>query len=127
MSNISIGFCDFWPGFDVSHNVFIDILSKNFDVTINHKNPDFLFCSIFGNKSFKHHCTKILFMGENATPDFNIFDYALSLTGYHLRIGTLGFLFTSYIWIVLIELIMIRIFLPLRQQPRLVLQLFILK
>ena len=77
MSNISIGFCDFWPGFDVSHNVFIDILSKNFDVTINHKNPDFLFCSIFGNKSFKHHCTKILFMGENATPDFNIFDYAL--------------------------------------------------
>lgn len=78
MDSISIGFSDFWPGFDVSDNFFIDILSKKFNVKINNNDPDFMFCSIFGDKSLKFSCTKILFMGENATPDFNIFDYALS-------------------------------------------------
>lgn len=77
MNNISIGFVDFWPGFNVSDNFFIDILRKKFNVSINHGNPDFLFCSIFGDKSLSFSCTKILFMGENATPDFNMFDYAL--------------------------------------------------
>lgn len=77
MDNISIGFCDFWPGFDVSNNFFLDILRKKYTVSVNNNNPDFLFCSIFGNKSLNFSCTKIVFMGENATPDFNVFDYAL--------------------------------------------------
>lgn len=77
MDKVSISFCDFWPSFDVSNNFFLDILRKKYTVEINNNNPDFLFCSIFGNKSLNYSSTKIVFMGENATPDFNAFDYAL--------------------------------------------------
>lgn len=74
---ISIGFCDFWPDFDPFNNFFVEILSKKFTVTVNNESPDFLFCSLLGDKSFDFSCTKIVFIGENITPDFNIFDYAL--------------------------------------------------
>lgn len=77
MDKISVGFCDFWHGFDVTDNFFLNILRKKYVVVINNDTPDFLFCSIFGKKSLSLSCTKIVFMGENATPDFNIFDYAL--------------------------------------------------
>lgn len=75
--SITIGFCDFWPDFDPFNNFFVEILSKKFNVTVNNEAPDFLFCSLLGDKSFNFSCTKIVFIGENITPDFNIFDYAL--------------------------------------------------
>ena len=46
------------------------------DVVISEE-PDFLFCSCFGRKALKYDCTRILFIGENLRPDFNLYDYAI--------------------------------------------------
>lgn len=74
---IKIDFIDFWPDLDKEDNYFINILRKHYDVEIS-PDPDFLFCSFFDNKHLKYkNCVKILFMGENLVPDFNLYDYAM--------------------------------------------------
>ena len=77
---IKIDFIDFWPGFKKDDNFFYNILVQHYDVEINSE-PDYLFCSCFGNKHFRYtDCVKILFIGENIVPDFNLYDYAM---GFH--------------------------------------------
>lgn len=76
MKQISIAFCDFWPGFNTKQNIFIDILNNYYDVNIVKNNPDFLFHSCFGTKHVMYDCVKIVYLGENLTPDFNLSDYA---------------------------------------------------
>jgi hypothetical protein len=39
---LKIYFSDFWHGFDIHDNIFINLLKDNFDVTVD-KNPDILF------------------------------------------------------------------------------------
>ncbi len=39
--------------------------------------PDFVLCSCFGKNVLKYDCTRILFLGENIRPDFNLYDYAM--------------------------------------------------
>lgn len=75
---VSIYFTDFWPDFNTHNNIFIDILQKKFIVTVSPENPDFLFCSDFGDKHYSYSCPKIFFSGENASPDFNKYDYAIA-------------------------------------------------
>ena len=77
---IKIDFTDFWPGFNKKDNYFYNILAKKYNVEISDK-PEYLFCSCFGNKHFRYKdCVKILFVGENVVPDFNLYDYAM---GFH--------------------------------------------
>lgn len=80
MKKIKINFIDFWPDLVKEDNFFYNILKKYYEIEISDE-PDYLFCSCFGNKHFKYqNCVKILFLGENIVPDFNLYDYAM---GFH--------------------------------------------
>lgn len=75
---IKINFCGFWNSFNKNNNLFTKILSKYFDIEIS-VNPDFVFCSNRGNpfEYMKYDCVRIMFMGENMSPDFTVFDYVI--------------------------------------------------
>ena len=77
---INIDFVDFWPDLVKTDNYFFNILDRYYDVEIS-EDPDYIFCSYFNNRHLQYRdCVKILFMGENLVPDFNIYDYAI---GFH--------------------------------------------
>lgn len=76
MKKIKINFVDFWGSFNPNDNFILDALEKNFDVEIS-SNPDFLFCASFGKSFLKYDCVRIHYEGENLSPDFNLYDYAL--------------------------------------------------
>lgn len=80
MKKIKINFIDFWENFNKEDNYFCNILKKYYEIEFSEE-PDYLFCSCFGNKHFQYtNCIKILFIGENIIPDFNLYDYAM---GFH--------------------------------------------
>ncbi len=78
MQTVKINFCGFWSSFDKKENLFSIILSKHFKVEIS-ENPDFVICSNRGNpfEYMKYDCVRIMFMGENMSPDFTAFDYCV--------------------------------------------------
>ncbi len=76
MNTVKINFSDFWDAFDPKDNFIVDALHKHFRVELS-DDPDFVFCSNFGNKHLKYRCVKIYYTGENLCPDFNLMDYAL--------------------------------------------------
>lgn len=75
MKEIRINIVDWWDD-DFEKNHFIQFLSKKYKV-VRSKNPDYLLCSCFGFEHLNFNCTKIFFTGENLTPDFNLYDYAM--------------------------------------------------
>ncbi|MBO5550988.1 MAG: hypothetical protein J5966_03430 [Lachnospiraceae bacterium] len=77
---IKIDFVDFWPDLVKTDNYFFNSLDRYYDVEIS-SDPDYVFCSYFSNDHLQYkNCVKILFMGENLVPDFNLYDYA---AGFH--------------------------------------------
>ena len=78
MKTIKINFCGFWGSFKKVDNLFFHILSKHLDVEIS-DNPDFVICSNRGKpfEYMKYDCPRIMFMGENLSPDFTVFDYVI--------------------------------------------------
>lgn len=74
---IKIGFTDFWGHFDPLDNFIINTLKERYDVILS-ESPDYLFFSVFGFDNLKYDCVKIMYVGENMTPDFNICDYAMA-------------------------------------------------
>ncbi|MFK7901043.1 MAG: glycosyltransferase family 10 [Cyclobacteriaceae bacterium] len=70
------------------NNFITNILSKKFEVIIDERNPDYLFCgpSLYSKKLFKEFKSskftnakvKIYYTGEAISPDFNLFDYSIS-------------------------------------------------
>ncbi|MCX6155516.1 MAG: glycosyltransferase family 10 [Candidatus Kapabacteria bacterium] len=75
---LRIHFCDFWRYFEPESNLFTQVLSNFYDLIPDAKNPDLLFFSLFGSKHNRYNCKKVLVIGENARPDFNICDYSLN-------------------------------------------------
>ena len=75
---IQINFSGFWSSFNKENNLFHRILSKEFDVKIS-DSPDFVICSNRGKpfEYMKYNCPRIMFMGENLSPDFTVFDYVI--------------------------------------------------
>lgn len=57
-------------------NYFTRFLSKKYTITQS-PNPDYVLCSLFDSKHRHYDCIKILFIGEDIVPDFNLYDYAL--------------------------------------------------
>lgn len=51
-------------------------LEKKYDIVLC-DDPDYLLCSCFSGEFLKYDCIKIVVMGENITPDFNLYDYAV--------------------------------------------------
>lgn len=78
MDTVKINFCGFWGSFKKDNNLFYSILSKHFNVEISNY-PDFVFCSNRGKpfEYMKYDCVRIMFMGENLSPDFTVFDYVI--------------------------------------------------
>ncbi len=77
MQQIKIYFCDFWKEHNFENDFFVNILKDKYDLVLEKKNPDFVICSCYGNEHRKFKCPKIFYTGENITPDFNIYDYAI--------------------------------------------------
>lgn len=75
MREIKINAIDWWND-DFEKNYFISFLSKRYNVVRSDK-PDYLLCSLFDNKHLQYDCVKIFYTGENFTPDFNLYDYAI--------------------------------------------------
>lgn len=73
---IKIKFVDFWGDFNVEDNFITRILSQRYNVELSDI-PDYLFCGTFGYRHLNYNCVKIVFIGENISPDFNLCDYAL--------------------------------------------------
>lgn len=86
-SEISVGFVDFWPGFDPEDNRFTTALRTRRNVRVisgdSDDIPDILFYSRCGKgKHYRYDCLKIYYTGENDFPDFNECDYAISFYPY---------------------------------------------
>lgn len=94
-------------GFTDTHehlaSFFYNVLSKRYDIEIDHDNPDFL---IFGDENFgtnnrnfsKNDCIKIFYTGENRRPENYDCHYAITFdhnfNSWHYRLP----LFMIYIW-----------------------------
>lgn len=57
-------------------NYLLDRLKEQFEIIFS-DDPDYLICGCFSNEFMKYDCIKIQVIGENITPDFNLFDYAI--------------------------------------------------
>jgi hypothetical protein len=80
LQKIKIKFLDFWSDFKPSDNFLFNFLTERFNIELSDE-PDYIIFSHFGFEHLKYsHCVKILYSGENITPDFNLTDYAL---GFH--------------------------------------------
>lgn len=83
---VKIYFVDFWNGFDLNDNFFINRLKLYYNVVLEDSQPDLLFYSFNGSQHFNYEKSiKIYFSGENDVPDFNICDYAISF--HPIRFG----------------------------------------
>lgn len=78
MKDIKIYFCDFWRGHSLENDFFLNLLKDKYNFIIDKKNPDFVMCSCYGNEYKKYNCPRIFYSGENITPNFNVYDYAIS-------------------------------------------------
>lgn len=78
MRTVRIWYTDFWRNFNPETFLFTRVLQKYYEVVFDQNNPDYIFCSHFGNDYLNYNGIRILFMGEAKTPDFNLYDYALA-------------------------------------------------
>lgn len=57
-----------------------ELLKKHFNVIVTDDNPDIIFSSAFGNRFLKYpNSVRVLVSWENVKPNFNLFDYAITL------------------------------------------------
>lgn len=86
VDTIKINFCGFWSSFHKDDNLFTRLLSRHFNVELS-DTPDFVICSNRGRpfEYMKYDCVRLMFMGENLSPDFTAFDYVIGFD--HLTFG----------------------------------------
>ncbi len=94
---INIAFDDWWQGFNLKENFITRFLDGNieYSITDNPDKADFLFCSIEKINCFKYKCPRILFTGENYSPNFNFYDYAIGFD--HMIFGDRYFRYPLYV------------------------------
>lgn len=76
MKHITVNFSNFWGNFDKQDNFLLDILKKHYKVEISEK-PQYLFFSSFSYDYLYYDGIRIFFTGENSSPDFSLYDYAI--------------------------------------------------
>lgn len=101
METIRVNFVDFWPNLDKRDNYFYHLLSQEFNVIIDEKEPDILFHSVdyAGRQDHRKYdngkTLKVWFTGENQRPNFNechlalSFDYSEDPRNYRLPLWSL--------------------------------------
>lgn len=77
MKTLRLKLVDFWRGFNPTSNIFLDVLSKRYQVVLC-DTPDYIFYSAFGHEYLKYDCIRIFYTAENIRPDFNLCDYAIA-------------------------------------------------
>ena len=97
---IKIKLIGFWSSFKPEKYLVFQSLYKRYDVQIVDSDPDFVVCSIFGNRYdyLKYPQVRIMISGENYIPDFNYIDYAISSypINFYDRSFRLPFYFVDY-------------------------------
>lgn len=78
MKTVKIKFIGFWDNFNETNNLFYNTLKEKFNVEIS-DDPDFLIVSCLSSpfEYAKYDCVRIMFVGENISPDFTAFDYVI--------------------------------------------------
>ena len=75
---IRIDFCDFWPGYQKTHNYFHNLLKKRFNIEVTDQ-PDYLIYADPGSHLHRlHNCVKIYWGIESFLPDWSACDYAMT-------------------------------------------------
>ncbi len=75
--SIKIAYADMWPGFQHQEFGLERILSRNYEVHIDQKNPEIVICGPFGSDFLNYDCIRLQFIGEGLSPNFNLYDYAI--------------------------------------------------
>lgn len=76
MKEIKIKYVDWWPEFNPDNYLINRILKKHYKVTLSN-NPDYVIGSMYKKEALSYDCIRIFYSGENFSPDFNLYDYAL--------------------------------------------------
>lgn len=78
--SIRLKFVGFFPRWKPDDNLFYHLLQKHFDLQLVEEKPDFIFCQYFGTpyEYANYTCPRILYAGENYSPDFNCYDYSIT-------------------------------------------------
>ena len=73
---VKLKFVDVYPGFVPEASALYKAIAQSFDIRLC-DDPDYIITQPYGHGHLKYNCIKILFTGENMTPDFNLYDYAI--------------------------------------------------
>ena len=92
MKSIRIWFTDLNPNLDIKNSISYKYLQSRYSLTLDPENPDYVVSGVFGTEHMRYeNSVKILISEENVSPDFNLFDYAitsdyLQMSDRHLRV-----------------------------------------
>lgn len=73
---IKIKLVDGFPINEEFWKPLLEELNKKYRIEFS-DTPDYLLCGCFSNEFLKYNCVKIQLLGENISPDFNLYDYAI--------------------------------------------------
>jgi hypothetical protein len=73
-----LDFCDFWPGFSKTNNVFYQTLRQRFDIEITDQPDVMIYADPHSHVHRLHDCIKVYFGIESYPPDWRECDYALT-------------------------------------------------
>lgn len=77
MRTIKVAYTDWWDGFDPEKYIYHEILSEHYNIELSSQ-PDYVFCSLYSHECLKYDAVRIFATGDNYTPDFNLYDYAIA-------------------------------------------------
>ena len=79
MKTIKLKFIDCWLGHKPEEDKYYKLLSKYYNVVLSEQ-PDYVIDEGLGHEHLNpkfDKCVKLISIGENCAPDFNLFDYAI--------------------------------------------------
>lgn len=76
MKEIKLKYLDWWSGFNPDNYMINRILRKHYKVILS-DTPDYVIGSMYTKEALSYDCIRIFYSGENFSPDFNLYDYAL--------------------------------------------------
>ena len=87
MKTIRLKFLDCWTGHLPEKDKYYEVLSRYYNVELS-ENPDYIIDEGLGHEHLNsryNKCIKIISIGENCVPDFNLFDYAVGFDNMTLN------------------------------------------
>lgn len=76
MKKIRVKYLDWWDGFEPEHYLISKLLEKHYYID-NNEMPDYTISSMYTKSALAYDGIRIFYTGENFSPDFNLFDYAI--------------------------------------------------